>query len=42
MSTYSTGDIRNVLLCGHGSSGKSTLAFDTVLPDEPSAPPVAA
>jgi elongation factor G len=26
MSSYSTGDIRNVLIVGHGSSGKTTLA----------------
>ena len=26
MSTYGTADIRNVLLTGHGNSGKTTLA----------------
>jgi elongation factor G len=26
MPSYTTGDLRNVLLCGHGGSGKTTLA----------------
>jgi elongation factor G len=26
MPSYTTGDIRNILLCGHGGSGKTTLA----------------
>src|SRR5438094_4171636 len=26
MPTYTTADLRNVLLCGHGGSGKTTLA----------------
>ena len=26
MPSYTTGDIRNVLLCGHGGCGKTTLA----------------